>query len=226
MVELISKYFPDLTTVQLRQIEALFPLYKEWNDKINVISRADIDKLYLHHVLHSLSIAKVWKQENYVPATVMDIGTGGGFPGIPLAILYPASRFLLVDSIGKKITVASSISESLGLENVIAIKARAEETDLREYFGEARCEAVVSRAVTRMENFIPWVKGRFTKGIYYLKGGATGIGGALEEELREAAVKCRIKFEKIGVYDIDKMFDDEFFFEKRVIHIPYAAFMR
>ncbi len=226
MIELISRYFPDLTEHQKKQFEALSPLYREWNGKINVISRADIDSLYLHHVLHSLAIAKVWKEEGLTPANVMDLGTGGGFPGIPLAILYPASRFLLVDSIGKKITVAGNISDSVGLGNVTAVKARAEEVDLREYFGERKCAAVVSRAVTRMEKFIPWVKGKFTEGIYYLKGGDMGENGELLAELHEASAKCRMKFDSIKIYDIEKMFGDEYFLEKRVIRIPPEAFVR
>lgn len=224
MEELILRYFPELTAAQKERFSALMPLYREWNAKINVVSRADIDELYLHHVLHSMAIAKVWKREGIVPATVMDVGTGGGFPGIPLAILYPASRFLLVDSIGKKITVAGSIAGSAGLGNVTAIKARAEEVDLREYFGEPRCEYIVSRAVTRLERFLPWVAGRYSKGIFYLKGGSMDAEGELLSEIREAAAKNRLRPEMIKVHDIGDFFGEDYFFEKRVIEIPPFSF--
>lgn len=224
MEELIFRYFPDLTPAQKERFSALMPLYREWNARINVVSRADIDELYLHHVLHSLAIAKVWNKEGIVPATVMDVGTGGGFPGIPLAMLYPASRFLLVDSIGKKITVAGSIAAATGLGNITAIKARAEEVDLREYFGEPRCEYIVSRAVTRLDRFMPWVAGRYSKGIYYLKGGSMEADGELLAEIREAASKNRLRPEMIKVHDIGSIFKEEYFLEKRVLEIPPVSF--
>jgi len=167
---LIASYFPDLTAKQLQQFEQLEAVYQDWNAKINVISRKDMDQFYVHHVLHSLGIAKVLQ---FQPGTkVLDIGTGGGFPGIPLAILFPDTHFHLVDSIGKKITVVKEVAKALKLTNVEAQQARAESL-VRKY------DFVVSRAVTRMIQFYPWVKGKIKKedindypnGILYLKGG-------------------------------------------------------
>lgn len=167
---LIASYFPNLTAKQLQQLEQLEAVYQDWNAKINVISRKDMDQFYVHHVLHSLGIAKVIQ---FQPETkVLDIGTGGGFPGIPLAILFPDTHFHLVDSIGKKITVVKEVAKALKLTNVEAQQARAELL-VRKY------DFVVSRAVTRMIQFYPWVKGKikkedlneFPNGILYLKGG-------------------------------------------------------
>lgn len=169
-MNLILKYFPHINQSQRQQFEALFPLYKEWNSKINVISRKDIDNLYLHHVLHSLAIAKVVQ---FKPGTkILDIGTGGGFPGIPLAIMFPESRFHLVDSIGKKITVVNSIYQSLGLKNVTTEIIRAENLKNQYHF-------IVSRAVTDLTAFLGWSKGKVSNhnindlpnGVLYLKGG-------------------------------------------------------
>ncbi len=169
--ELIFSHFPDLTEKQREQIERLKPLYEDWNAKINVISRKDMDAFYLKHVLHSMSIAKM---HNFLPGqVVLDVGTGGGFPGIPLAILFPKTEFHLVDSIGKKIKVVEAVSEALGLENVEGTHVRAEQ--LRHQY-----DFVISRAVTHMQRFIPWIKGRLDKsnldqnrpnGLIYLKGG-------------------------------------------------------
>ena len=146
--DIVKKYFPNLTEKQLEQFELLFPLYKEWNEKINVISRKDIDNIMLHHVLHSLAIAKI---VDFKPGTeILDVGTGGGFPGIPLAILFPECQFLLVDSTGKKIKVVEEIAKSLGLQNVQAKHARAEDID-------QDFEFVVSRAVTRITPFYYWI---------------------------------------------------------------------
>ena len=152
--ELIFSHFPDLTEKQREQIERLKPLYEDWNAKINVISRKDMDAFYLKHVLHSMSIAKT---HNFLPGqVVLDVGTGGGFPGIPLAILFPKTEFHLVDSIGKKIKVVEAVAEALGLENVEGTHVRAEQLRYQYDF-------VISRAVTHMQRFIPWIKGRLDK---------------------------------------------------------------
>jgi 16S rRNA (guanine527-N7)-methyltransferase len=150
-MEILLKYFNSLTELQISQFSELKKLYGEWNEKINVVSRKDIDELYLNHVLHSLAIAKV---QDFEPGSrILDVGTGGGFPGIPLAIMFPESDFHLVDSIGKKIKVVNGGAESLGLENLKASHMRAENAD-------GKYDFVVSRAVTRMESFVPWVKGK------------------------------------------------------------------
>lgn len=205
MSSLIQHYFPDLTASQLKQFDALNPLYMQWNDNINVISRKDIESLYERHVLHSLAIAKVCSFKK--GAEILDIGTGGGFPGIPLAILYPETEFHLVDSIGKKIKVVKEVAHELKLSNVKASHERAEKID-------GKYDFVVSRAVTRFSKFLPWVKGKFKKennhqlknGILYLKG------GDLEEELNE--VKYPYK-----VYDIPAFFNEPFYETKKVIHV-------
>ena len=212
---IIKEYFKDITPLQQQRFEMLTSLYEDWNSKINVISRKDIDKLQLHHVLHSLAIAKFAVQAGFfTPGTkVMDVGTGGGFPGIPLAIMFPEVEFLLVDSIGKKIKVVEEVAKALGLENVRAVKSRAEEV------GET-FDFVVSRAVTDLGNFLPWVKGKYKKGILYLKGGDLNPGGALYQEIENAASKCGISKKTITFCSIDEWFADEFFKEKRVIYIP------
>ena len=182
-VALILKYFPEITDEQKQQFEKLEKLYTEWNEKINVISRKDMDGLYEKHILHSLGIAKVMP---FADGTkVLDIGTGGGFPGIPLAILFPEVSFTLIDSIGKKIKVVEAVSEGLGLKNVTAVHGRAEKLKEKFHF-------VVSRAVTQMPEFLRWLKGKFEKeqfnkkhnGVLYLKG------GDLAEEL--AGLRCEI----------------------------------
>ena len=212
---MIKEHFKNITPEQQRQFEMLTPLYEDWNSKINVVSRKDIDKLQLHHVLHSLAIARfVDMAELFRPGTkVMDVGTGGGFPGIPLAIMYPEVDFLLVDSIGKKIKVVTEVAQALGLKNVRAVKARAEEID-------EKFDFIVSRAVTDLGNFLPWVKNKYTRGIIYLKGGDLNPGGALYTEIENAASKCRINKKTITFCSIDEWFKDEFFQEKRVIYIP------
>lgn len=212
---MIKEHFKNITPEQQRQFEMLTPLYEDWNSKINVVSRKDIDKLQLHHVLHSLAIARfVDMAELFRPGTkVMDVGTGGGFPGIPLAIMYPDVDFLLVDSIGKKIKVVTEVAQALGLKNVRAVKARAEEID-------EKFDFIVSRAVTDLGNFLPWVKNKYTRGIIYLKGGDLNPGGALYTEIENAAAKCRINKKTITFCSIDEWFKDEFFQEKRVIYIP------
>ena len=212
---MIKEHFEGITLEQQRQFEMLTPLYEDWNSKINVVSRKDIDKLQLHHVLHSLAIAKfVEMGEMFKPGTkVMDVGTGGGFPGIPLAIMFPEVDFLLVDSIGKKIKVVTEVANALGLKNVRAVKARAEE--INEQF-----DYIVSRAVTDLGNFLPWVKGKYGKGIIYLKGGDLGEGGLLYKELENAAAKSRINKKTMTYCPIEMWFQYEFFKEKYVIYIP------
>ena len=212
---MIKEFFKDITPEQQRQFEMLQPLYEEWNSKINVVSRKDIDKLQLHHVLHSLAIAKFADMADlFTPGTkIMDVGTGGGFPGIPLAIIYPQVDFLLVDSIGKKIKVVQEVAAALGLKNVRAVKSRAEEID-------EKFDYIVSRAVTDLGNFLPWVKGKYTKGVIYLKGGDLNPGGALYTEIENAANKCRIEKKTITFCSIEEWFKDEFFKEKSVIYIP------
>jgi 16S rRNA (guanine527-N7)-methyltransferase len=205
-ITIITKYFPDLTEKQLTQFDQLGSLYREWNEKINVISRKDVDNLYTNHILHSLGIAKVM---SFQPgATVLDVGTGGGFPGIPLAILYPDVRFHLVDSIGKKITVVNEVAKGAGLINVRAEQIRAEQI-------KARYDFIVSRAVTRMKEFYGWVNNKLKKdslhaldnGILYLKG------GDLDEELNELK-------RPYSVYDLSDYFTEEFFETKRVVYLP------
>ena len=206
--EIILKYFPNLTDQQKSQFQQLETLYKDWNEKINVISRKDIDEFYERHVLHSLGIAKIME---FADGTkVLDIGTGGGFPGIPLAILFPNVEFTLVDSIGKKITVVNAVAESLGLKNVKAYHERAEKIKDKFHF-------VVSRAVTQMPVFLRWLKGKFEKeqfnpkhnGVLYLKGGDLG------EEL--AGIKCEI-------YHLKDQFKEEFFDTKKVVYLSKGNF--
>ncbi len=203
-MEQLIKYFPDLTEEQLRLYSMMKPLYSEWNEKINVISRKDMDEFYLHHVIHSLAIARSFKPDN--GSTVLDIGTGGGFPGIPLAIFFPKVSFVLCDSIGKKIKVANAVASSLGLNNVKCINCRAEEID-------EKFDWVVSRAVTRMDNFLPWVMDKYTKGIIYLKG------GEVEEELIRCRDKCGLQLKKVTIIDINEWFREEWFDEKKIIII-------
>lgn len=201
----ILKYFPNLTDVQKEQFQKLDFLYHDWNEKINVISRKDIDALYTKHILHSLGIAKIIKFE---PGTfVLDVGTGGGFPGIPLAILFPETRFYLIDIIAKKIKVVQSVAEALDLKNVKAEQLRAENV-------KGDFDFIVSRAVTNMPDFVSWVKTKIKKnnkhelknGILYLKG------GDLTEELKD--------FPKATEYNLADFFEDEFFETKKVVHLP------
>jgi len=201
----LIKYFPSITPLQLQQFEQLPELYNYWNNQINVISRKDIDQLYERHVLHSLGIAKVMP---FLPGeNVLDVGTGGGFPGIPLAILFPETQFFLVDSIGKKIKVVQEVASALGLQNLKAAHLRAEQVD-------EKFDFVVSRAVTRLKEFYPWVKGKFNKdskntlpnGILYLKG------GDLAEEITESGLKVK-------QYYLKDFFDEEFFETKQVIYV-------
>lgn len=205
-MDIILKYFPNLTERQKEQFAALPDLYGDWNSKINVISRKDMDNFMEHHVLHSLAIAKVLQFKTM--AEVMDLGTGGGFPGIPLAIMFPDANFYLVDSIGKKIKVVQSVAESLQLKNVKAEQIRAEQVD-RDF------DFIVSRAVTDLSQFVGWVRGKLSdihyhklrNGIIYLKG------GDLTEEI--APFK-----KKVHVYDISDFFEEEYFETKKVIYMP------
>jgi len=201
----LLKYFPDISAKQQEQFARLQELYTLWNSQINVISRKDIDLLYERHVLHSLGIAKVM---NFLPGeNVLDVGTGGGFPGIPLAILFPDTNFHLVDSIGKKIKVVNEVASALGLKNVKASHARAEEII-------DKFDFVVSRAVTQLKDFYPWVKAKFSKtsknklpnGILYLKG------GDLTQEIADAGLA-------VQQYHLKDYFEEEFFETKQVIYI-------
>lgn len=205
--DLIYKYFSDLTEQQKSQFEQLEELYSFWNSQINVISRKDIESLYERHVLHSLGIAKV---VSFAPdAEILDVGTGGGFPGIPLAILFPETSFHLVDAVGKKIKVVQEVATGLGLKNVKAEQQRVEKIN-------GSYDFVVSRAVTRMESFVMWVKNKISRnhfhaidnGILYLKG------GDLKEELAEA--KRRYK-----IYNLSEVFEEKFFETKSVVHVPF-----
>lgn len=207
-LELILQYFPNITSEQKKQFAELEVLYKDWNEKINVISRKDTDSLYEKHILHSLGIAKVMQ---FADGTkVLDIGTGGGFPGIPLAILFPNVQFTLVDSIGKKINVVKGVAESLGLKNVTAHHMRAEQLKEKFHF-------VVSRAVTQMPVFLTWLRGKFEKeqfnpkhnGVLYLKG------GDLAEEL--AGLKAEI-------FSLKNYFNGEFFDTKKVVYLSKGNF--
>lgn len=206
MTNILLKYFPNLTEDQNRQFELLYPLYEDWNSKINVISRKDIENLYTHHVLHSLAIAKLVHFKD--GTNIMDVGTGGGFPGIPLAIMFPQCNFVLIDSIGKKIKVATEISQSIGLTNVEAIHCRAEEE-------KRKFDFVVSRAVMPMPDLVKIVrknisneqKNALPNGIICLKG------GNLEGELQT--------FRKVvDVDDLSTFFDEEFFETKKIVYLP------
>lgn len=204
--DIISYYFPGLSQTQKDQFAELDALYRFWNARINLISRKDIDMLYLHHILHSLAIAKVI---SFLPAEkVLDVGTGGGFPGIPLAIMFPETDFHLVDSIGKKIKVVQEVALGCGLKNVRATHARAEQIDEKFNF-------VVSRAVTKLSDFYPWVRGKFEKeskntlqnGILYLKG------GDLDQEIKESGLKAEL-------IPLSDYFTEEYFHTKYVVYIP------
>ncbi len=206
MISIISKYFPNLSETQQKQFEQLQSLYEHWNAQINVISRKDIDLLYERHVLHSLGIAKVI---SFKPdTTIMDVGCGGGFPSLPLAILFPESNFYLVDSIGKKIKVVNEVASALGLENVEAEHIRAEEVT-------HKFEFIISRAVTEFPVFYRWVQNKFTKkqfnslpnGILYLKG------GDLTEEFKDFK-------KRVILYDLKDYFSEEFFETKKVVYLP------
>lgn len=203
-MQLIQKYFKDLSPLQIQQFSQLQELYKDWNLKINVVSRKDIDELYVRHVLHSLGIAKIIEFKS--GSKVMDVGTGGGFPGLPLAILFPETQFHLVDSIGKKIKVVNEVAQGLGLQNVKTTHGRVE--DVKDTY-----DFIVSRAVAQMETFVRWTRGRIAKkqqhelknGILYLKG------GDLTEELK--------KYTSAKIYDLSTYFEEDFYETKKVVHL-------
>ena len=206
-MEQLIKYFPNLTDLQKQQYEALPSLYAEWNEKINVISRKDIDNLYERHVVHSLGIVKVMPFVD--GAAVLDVGTGGGFPGIPLAIMFPNVKFTLVDSIGKKIKVVNAVAEALQLKNVEAYQTRAEQV-------KKRFDFVVCRAVTDMNDFARWVQGKILPtNRHGLQNGILALkGGDLEEELKNFG-------SKVTVYPLSKYFDEEFYDTKKVVHLTF-----
>ena len=204
-MDIITHYFPNLTETQLAQFAKLEELYQDWNLKINVVSRKDIDEIYMRHVLHSLGIAKV--QEFLPGSDVMDVGTGGGFPGVPLAILFPETQFHLVDSIGKKIKVVNEVVEGLGLTNVKATNDRVENVP-------GQYDFIVSRAVAQMETFVRWVRSHIKKkslherknGILYLKG------GDLKEELAT--------YTTAEIIPLTKFYKEDFFETKKVVYLP------
>ena len=201
----ILHHFPNLSDEQIKQFEQLAELYKDWNQKINVVSRKDIDEIYLRHVQHSLGIAKVMP---FNPnANVMDVGTGGGFPGVPLAILFPDVQFHLVDSIGKKIKVVNEVVQGLGIDNVKTSHSRVEDID--EHY-----DFIVSRAVAHMETFVRWTKGKIKKkSLHALKNGILYLkGGDLTEELQN--------FPKATIYDLSDYFSEDFYETKKVVHLP------
>ncbi len=205
---IVLEYFKNLSPQQEEQFQMLGDLYQDWNQKINVVSRKDIDELYLRHVLHSLGIAKIQSFNN--GAEILDVGTGGGFPGIPLAILFPEVKFTLVDAIGKKIRVVNEVVEGLELKNVVAYHSRVE--DLKGQF-----DFIVSRAVAAMPTFVHWTKGKIKKesmherrnGILYLKG------GDLTEELKD--------YRTVEVFELKDHFQEAFFETKKVVYLPQKA---
>lgn len=205
-MQILLKYFPELTKEQLEKFSALEEVYMDWNQRINVISRKDTEFFYERHVLHSLGIAKVIDFKK--GAKILDVGTGGGFPGIPLAILFPEADFHLVDSIAKKIKVVNAVKDELGLKNVLAEQSRAEEINQQFDF-------IVSRAVTRLSNFLPWMKGKLIKGhkaslpngMLFLKG------GELDEEIKEVN-------KKIKSFPLNHFFEEDFFETKKVLYLP------
>jgi len=207
-VDIIYKYFPNLTDLQKNQFAQLYDLYKDWNSKINVVSRKDFDDFYLKHVLHSLGIAECIDFKE--GSEVLDVGTGGGFPGVPLAIMFPDTHFLLVDSIGKKIKVANGVIESLGLKNVKAKQMRAEEI-------KHKFDFIVSRAVTQMPVFLTWVRKKIKKqdknaypnGLLYLKG------GDLTDEMKPIR-------EYYEIVDLSTFFEEDFFETKKVVYVDLS----
>ena len=206
-MEQLIKYFPNIDTEQRERFAALPQLYSEWNEKINVISRKDIDNLYERHIIHSLGITKVMP---FMPgAKILDVGTGGGFPGIPLAIMFPDTQFMLIDSIGKKIKVVNAVAEALGLKNVVAQQIRAEKV-------KGKFDFVVCRAVTDMNDFAPWVQGKISNtNKHALQNGILCLkGGDLQEELKSFG-------DKATIYDLSKFFAEEFYETKKVVHLTF-----
>lgn len=219
--DIIETIFPEVSDEQLEKFEKMDELYRDWNSKINVVSRKDIDQLYRHHILHSLGIAAYLKMQMpdvydrlrgdgpysvAEPLKILDLGTGGGFPGIPLAVMFPHAEFTLCDSIGKKIIVATEVAKGLKLKNVKMVNARAE--SLPETF-----DYIVSRAVTSLDNFLPWVKGKYNEGILYLKG------GDLAEEISTAMARHKLRKGCVHIWPITSVIKDDFFDTKLVIFI-------
>ena len=192
--------------IEKSAFEKAIGLWTEWNSKINVISRKDIDNIYEHHILHSLAIAEYMRRCGLVGESFLDVGTGGGFPGIPLAMVMPSASFTLCDSIGKKIKVASSVADGLGLDNVRCVNSRAEAV-------VGQFDYVVSRAVTSLENFYPWVKGKYRRGILYLKG------GDVNSEISQMCSKYGLDPHKVTVWPISDWLEDDYFAEKFVIAV-------
>lgn len=204
-MDLILKYFPDLTEDQINKFRKLEELYQDWNLKINVVSRKDIDELYLRHVLHSLAIAKFIQFKD--GTRIMDVGTGGGFPGIPLAIMFPNCQFHLVDSISKKLKVVNEVVEGLGLTNVKTTHTRVE--DINETY-----DFIVSRAVAAMPTFVRWIKGKVAKkSLHEIKNGVIYLkGGDLADELEN--------FSTAQIFELNQYFDEDFFETKKIVHLP------
>lgn len=203
-MEKLTDLFPALTALQQERFDAMEGLYRDWNSRINVISRKDMDNFRTHHVLHSLSIAKLIDFPK--GSTILDVGTGGGFPGIPLAVLFPECRFTLCDSIGKKIKVAAAVAEGLGIDNVTCFNGRAESL-------EGSFDYVVSRAVAELSTFLPWVRGKYSKAIFYLKG------GNLDDEIATCAKRRRIDPAKFMQVPVSNWFSDPWFEEKKIVVI-------
>ena len=204
-MESILNYFQNLSIKQKKQYKSLLPLYNDWNNKINVISRKDMSEFYIHHVLHSIGISKII---SFNPGTqILDIGTGGGFPGIPLAILFPEVHFDLLDSIGKKINVVKEVSKALKLKNVSSHHIRAENYTKKADF-------IISRAVTKMETFVPWIKNKILPtSNNIIKNGILSLkGGDLTEELR--------LFPEAEIYYLNNYFHESFFETKKIVHLP------
>lgn len=204
MIEL-KKYFPNLSQDQLEKFTRLVPIYKDWNSKVNLISRRDIENLFTNHILHSLSIVNIIEFES--STSVLDVGTGGGFPGIPLAIFFPNVKFTLLDSIGKKIKVVESVSKDLSLSNVTAINDRVEN-----HFDTY--DFILSRAVAKMDKFYSLVNKNFnSKSINEIPNGIISLkGGDLKDELKD--------FKEKKIFDISEFFTDDFFKTKRVVYVP------
>lgn len=208
----IKKYFPELTERQIEQFDRLQPLYADWNEKINVVSRKDIENLYLHHVLHSLAIAKVVK---FLPkADILDVGTGGGFPALPLALIFPESRFTAIDSIGKKIKVLSAVSEAVELTNLKAVQTREDRLP-------GTFDFVLCRSVTDLSTFITWVARKVKpKSRHALPNGILCLkGGDLKSEIEDARKKFGLSRTQITEYEIRDFFDEEYFETKKVIYV-------